>query len=147
MYSCLMSTSPPLSLPETPQGEDEPTVPGATLARRIALTESWPKDDVATSVGHKVVARQPLGYRPALDGLRGVSVLAVMLHHSGLLEGGWLGVDVFFSLSGFLITSLLLEEHERTGGIGLGPFYARRALRLLPALLILLSVCGTIMVA
>ena len=88
-----------------------------------------------------------LGYRPALDGLRGVSVLAVMLHHSGLLTGGWLGVDVFFALSGFLITSLLLEEHDRTGGVSLRGFYARRGLRLLPALLVLVSVCGAITVA
>src|SRR2546422_7560146 len=88
-----------------------------------------------------------LGYQPALDGLRAVSVLAVMLHHSGLLVGGWLGVDVFFALSGFLITALLLEEHARTGGIGLRRFYARCALRLLPALLVLVAVCGAITVA
>ena len=88
-----------------------------------------------------------LGYRPAFDGLRGVSVLAVMLYHSGLLEGGWLGVDVFFALSGFLITTLLLEEHERAGAVSLRRFYARRALRLLPALLVMVAVVGFVMVA
>src|SRR3989442_13537110 len=88
-----------------------------------------------------------LGYRPALDGLRAVSVLAVMLHHSGLLVGGWLGVDVFFALSGFLITTLLIEEHRRTGVIGLKRFYVRRALRLLPGLLALVIVVGVITIA
>jgi peptidoglycan/LPS O-acetylase OafA/YrhL len=88
-----------------------------------------------------------LGYRPALDGLRGVAILAVMLDHSGLLTGGWLGVDVFFTLSGFLITSLLLEEHARTGSIRFRAFYARRALRLLPALFLMVGVCGPIIIA
>jgi hypothetical protein len=130
----------------SPQVKDEPNVRGGAPARQIAITESRPIGGVATRAGHRVAGPR-LGYRPALDGLRGVSVLAVMLHHSGLLEGGWLGVDVFFALSGFLITSLLLEEHERTRGISLRPFYARRALRLLPALLLLVGVCGVIMVA
>ena len=70
-----------------------------------------------------------------------------MLGHSGLLAGGWLGVDVFFTLSGFLITSLLLEEHARTGSIRFRTFYARRALRLLPALFLMLLVCGPIIIA
>lgn len=87
-----------------------------------------------------------LGYRPALDGLRAVSVLAVMLHHTGLLNGGWLGVDVFFALSGFLITTLLIEEHSRTGVIDLKRFYIRRALRLLPALLALIIVFAIVAV-
>ncbi len=81
-----------------------------------------------------------LGYRPALDGIRAVAVLMVMLEHFGLpgLPGGFLGVDVFFVLSGFLITTLLLEEREATGGIRLDNFYARRALRLFPAVFTLL---------
>jgi peptidoglycan/LPS O-acetylase OafA/YrhL len=85
-----------------------------------------------------------LGYRPALDGLRGLAVLAVMAHHSPLRDlagGGFLGVDLFFVLSGFLITALLLEEHADTGSIHLGRFYLRRALRLLPALFLLLLFC------
>jgi peptidoglycan/LPS O-acetylase OafA/YrhL len=81
-----------------------------------------------------------LGYRPGLDGLRGVSVLAVMAYHVGLIRGGYLGVDAFFVLSGFLITALLVEERRRTGMIHLGKFYARRALRLLPALVTMLAV-------
>lgn len=85
-----------------------------------------------------------LGYRPALDGLRGIAVLTVMGHHSPLrllAGGGFLGVDLFFVLSGFLITALLLEEHERSGTMHLGRFYLRRALRLLPALWMLLVFC------
>ena len=84
-----------------------------------------------------------LGYRPALDGLRAVSILAVMAFHStflaGGLPGGFLGVDIFFVLSGFLITSLLIEEGAREGRIDFRAFYIRRALRLLPALLVLLG--------
>jgi peptidoglycan/LPS O-acetylase OafA/YrhL len=89
-----------------------------------------------------------LGHRPALDGLRAVAVLAVMAHHSGgLIRGGWLGVDVFFTLSGFLITILLLEEHTRTGTIAIGRFYVRRALRLLPALVAFLIFWGGVFFA
>ena len=73
---------------------------------------------------------------PALDGLRALAVLAVLCYHLGFswARGGYLGVDLFFVLSGFLITSLLLEEHEDTGAIRLRAFWGRRARRLLPAL-------------
>jgi peptidoglycan/LPS O-acetylase OafA/YrhL len=73
---------------------------------------------------------------PALDGLRGVAVAGVLVFHGGLTwaGGGFLGVSTFFTLSGFLITSLLLVEHETTGAIALTRFWARRARRLLPAL-------------
>src|SRR5436190_10567688 len=70
----------------------------------------------------------------ALDGLRGVAVIAVLLFHDQRLRGGYLGVDLFFVLSGFLITSLLLADHRRHGHVGLRRFYERRARRLLPAL-------------
>jgi peptidoglycan/LPS O-acetylase OafA/YrhL len=82
---------------------------------------------------------QRLGRRPALDGLRGIAILLVMLQHTGLLQNGYVGVDVFFGLSGFLITTLLYEEWERTGGISFRGFYERRARRLLPALFLLLA--------
>ncbi len=77
-----------------------------------------------------------LGYLPGLDGIRAIAVLAVLVFHSALpwLPGGFLGVDVFFVLSGFLITTLLLQEVERTGRIHFRTFYLRRARRLLPAL-------------
>ena len=81
-----------------------------------------------------------LGYQPALDGLRGVAIaLVVSFHAFGWPADGTLGVDLFFVLSGFLITNLLLEEHRGAGRISLRRFYIRRARRLLPALLVLLS--------
>lgn len=79
----------------------------------------------------------------SLDGLRAVAVLAVLCFHQGFgwARGGFLGVSLFFTLSGFLITSLLLEEHRTTGRIGLGGFYSRRLRRLMPAsLLVLLGI-------
>jgi len=81
---------------------------------------------------------------PALDGLRGLAILLVITHHQLIplsLEGGFLGVDLFFVLSGFLITTLLLAEFDAAKTISLGNFYARRALRLGPALLLYLLVC------
>jgi peptidoglycan/LPS O-acetylase OafA/YrhL len=100
-----------------------------------------------------------LGYRPALDGVRGVAVAMVLLYHVGemlwvpgptwALRGGFLGVDVFFALSGFLITVLVLGEVERRGGVSLRSFGVRRARRLVPLLvavlaaLLALSLAGT----
>ena len=80
-------------------------------------------------------------YRPDLEGLRGVAILLVLLCHVRIpgAEAGFVGVDVFFVLSGFLITGLLVDEHERTGRIGLGAFYARRARRILPAAVLVLA--------
>jgi peptidoglycan/LPS O-acetylase OafA/YrhL len=87
-------------------------------------------------------------YQPALDGLRALSIVAVLLYHDEyLLPGGYLGVDVFFVLSGFLITSLLFEEWRRLGRIDLRRFYLRRALRLFPALSALLLVGTTFALA
>src|SRR5262245_44218808 len=74
-----------------------------------------------------------LGYRPGLDGLRGIGAVMVMLFHLGMLRGGFLGVDLFFVLSGFLITTILLEEHTEHGRIDFSRFYIRRFFRLVPA--------------
>ena len=84
------------------------------------------------------------GHVPALDGVRGIAVIAVLLFHGGVswAKGGFLGVDAFFVLSGLLITSLLLDESSRTGRVDLGHFWARRARRLLPALLLLVLAAG-----
>lgn len=87
--------------------------------------------------------RWRLGHRPALDGLRGVAVLLVLVGHSGapvLGAAGAIGVGVFFTLSGFLITSLLLDEHGRSGRVSLRRFAGRRAVRLFPALVFLVVV-------
>jgi peptidoglycan/LPS O-acetylase OafA/YrhL len=80
-------------------------------------------------------------YRPALDGLRAVAVLAVIGYHLGYrqLQGGFVGVDLFFVLSGYLITSLLLVEYRSRGAIDLPQFWLRRARRLLPALFLVLA--------
>ena len=77
-------------------------------------------------------------HRPALDGLRTVAVYLVVLFHSELtwMRGGFIGVDLFFVLSGFLVTNVMLAEHRTTGSIQLRRFYARRVRRLLPAALI-----------
>ena len=74
-------------------------------------------------------------YQPALDGVRALAVVAVLLFHAGVpgFDGGYLGVSVFFTLSGYLITSLLIAEHDTTGTIDLPAFYGRRMRRLLPA--------------
>ncbi|WP_344318791.1 acyltransferase, partial [Actinocatenispora thailandica] len=81
-------------------------------------------------------------HRPALDGVRAFAVAAVLVYHGGVaaVPGGFIGVDAFFVLSGFLITSLLLAEIAGTGGIRLAAFWGRRARRLLPALLLMLAV-------
>jgi peptidoglycan/LPS O-acetylase OafA/YrhL len=81
-------------------------------------------------------------FRPDIEGLRAVAVLLVVLSHAGVgaVAGGYVGVDVFFVISGFLITSLLIREVRRTGRISLSRFYARRALRLLPASTLVLAV-------
>jgi peptidoglycan/LPS O-acetylase OafA/YrhL len=86
-------------------------------------------------------------YRPGLDGLRALAVLAVVVYHynGNYLPGGYLGVTVFFVLSGYLITGMLATEHSVSGRIDLGAFYARRALRLYPALVV--AVAATIIAA
>ncbi|HEY2793854.1 MAG TPA: acyltransferase family protein [Micromonosporaceae bacterium] len=85
-------------------------------------------------------AATSFGYSPALDGLRAFAVASVVLFHAGVsgINGGFLGVDTFFVLSGFLITSLLLAESVRNGRISLKTFWFRRARRLMPALLAML---------
>src|SRR5918992_975019 len=83
-----------------------------------------------------------LPYAPGLDGLRALAVIAVLLYHAELswLPGGFLGVEVFFVISGYLITALLLAEHRQRGSVDLKAFWLRRARRLLPALYLLLVV-------
>lgn len=79
-------------------------------------------------------------YEPALDGVRAVAVLLVMASHLNLVYAGGLGVDIFFVLSGYLITAILVAEFAVNGRVDLKKFYARRALRILPAVILLLLV-------
>jgi peptidoglycan/LPS O-acetylase OafA/YrhL len=85
---------------------------------------------------------RPLAYRPGLDGVRALAVAAVILYHGqvSVADGGFLGVDVFFVLSGFLITSLLLHEYARTGTVDLVRFWLARVRRLVPALVVVVVV-------
>src|SRR5215212_6389068 len=96
--------------------------------RGTLRTTSWP--------AHAADSRLP--YQPGLDGLRAVAVMAVLLFHAGVSRagGGFLGVSLFFTLSGFLITTVLLREHAARGAISLRAFWSRRVRRLAPAALV-----------
>ena len=95
---------------------------------------------LSTDAGTAPTGNDPrIGYQPALDGLRGLAVAGVVAFHLGHLSGGFLGVDLFFTLSGYLITRLLLVERAAKGGVDLRRFWTRRARRLLPALYALLA--------
>lgn len=150
------------SAPATP---DDPVAPGSTDAPPVVVTtpavttrvDTTPVDttvDLRDSSGAAAPTvasgRARLGYRRELDGLRGVAVILVVVYHVGgvlwpsarswLLPGGMLGVDLFFVLSGFLITSLLVGERDGRGRIDLVGFARRRLLRLVPAMAGLLAV-------
>jgi peptidoglycan/LPS O-acetylase OafA/YrhL len=84
------------------------------------------------------------GFRPDIEGLRAVAVLFVIANHLGWLGGGFVGVDIFFVISGFLITGLLREELERTGRVSFVGFYRRRARRILPAAVCVLLVTNLV---
>jgi peptidoglycan/LPS O-acetylase OafA/YrhL len=99
---------------------------------------------IAASEGSPAEANSNLpkeGFRPDVEGLRAVAVVAVLLYHAGVpfAPGGYVGVDVFFVISGFLITGLLLRELEKTGTLSLARFYSRRAKRLLPLTVVVLG--------
>ncbi len=107
-------------------------IPSGHEEQRAALTS--PIDPDAPREGPNI------SYIPALDGIRGVAIIVIMGYHGGvfLTSGGFYSLDTFFALSGFLITSLLISEWQRTTTVRLRRFWARRARRLLPALLVML---------
>src|SRR4051812_43040807 len=105
--------------------------------------------DEATEQSPDVRAAPRGGGRVAgLDGLRTAAVVLVIVYHvePDLVPGGSVGVDVFFTISGFVITRLLVREYARTGGIGLWSFYRRRWQRLMPALLVMCAVTALLSV-
>ena len=119
-----------------------PTLPPPTL----------PPDgrDVADHHTHPVMRNQisRVPYLPGLDGMRAIAVIGVMVYHANhtWLSGGFLGVEVFFVISGYLITLLLVAEKERTGRVSLRKFWMRRARRLLPALYVMMGALAVYMV-
>ena len=107
------------------------------LGRLAELDKRWlPSGEVEFDVTRS----NKMGYQPGLDGLRAISVIAVILYHAGFswMTGGFFGVEVFFVVSGYLITSLLLDEREHSHRVSLSQFWLRRARRLLPALFTML---------
>ena len=88
-------------------------------------------------------------YLPGLDGLRAIAVIGVMIYHANhsWLQGGYLGVEVFFVISGYLITLLLIGEHERSGSVNLVQFWKRRFRRLLPALYVMMALVAVYVAA
>lgn len=90
------------------------------------------------------VEMSALSYRPELDGLRSVAVYLVLAFHAGVvtMSGGFIGVDLFFVLSGFLVTQVVAREVDRSGTVRLGDFYARRVRRLLPAAVVVVVLTG-----
>jgi peptidoglycan/LPS O-acetylase OafA/YrhL len=118
-----------------------PSPPVVAAAARAGERSSRDSGTVPRADGEASGRRPRLGYRPGLDGIRALAVVAVFAYHANLrwARAGFLGVDVFFVLSGYLITALLLAERRRTGTINLRQFWGRRARRLLPAVVVLLA--------
>ncbi|MEY2580511.1 MAG: hypothetical protein QOE09_360 [Ilumatobacteraceae bacterium] len=108
-------------------------------------TRTEPRVSSSFSAPKRQLNRVP--YMPGLDGMRALAVVAVMLYHANhtWLGGGFLGVEVFFVISGYLITLLLIGEHERNGRVNLGQFWLRRFRRLLPAVLTVMSAMAVYM--
>ena len=119
----------------TARGTD---IDATTVIHRSSSTP--PRGSIGVD-GHVAQRISTVGYLPGLDGMRALAVIAVMIYHANAdwLPGGYLGVEVFFVISGYLITLLLIAERERSGKVALGQFWLRRARRLLPALGVMLA--------
>ncbi|GAA3339201.1 hypothetical protein GCM10017714_13720 [Curtobacterium pusillum] len=134
-------SSPVGALPEPPRASRDDLPAFGERLDPVTLTAS------AAPVEEPVQAERPQAagprrFRPDIQGLRAVAVLLVVVYHTGapVLTGGYVGVDVFFAISGFLITGQLLREVERKGRIDFGSFYAGRIRRLLPTALLVIAV-------
>ncbi len=110
----------------------------ASIESPGAPTRRADGDAATTAASRANISRVP--YMPGLDGMRALAVVTVMIYHanSNWLKGGFLGVEVFFVISGYLITLLLISEHERDHSVDMKQFWMRRARRLLPALFVML---------
>jgi peptidoglycan/LPS O-acetylase OafA/YrhL len=120
----------------------KPIVPTPRMTEGRGTIQGSPR---TLETGERGTGGVRLPYLPGLDGLRALAVIAVLLYHAELswIPGGFLGVEVFFVISGYLITALLLAEHRQRGRVDLKAFWLRRARRLLPALYLLLVVTLT----
>ena len=105
------------------------------------MTTLLQRNESVRATTSAIETRPGYAYNPSLDGLRAIAVLAVLLYHSNMpwAQGGFLGVDVFFVLSGYLITTLLLVERDTHGRIDFVAFWKRRGRRLLPALFLMVG--------
>lgn len=132
-----------------PAGAPRPSLLNSHACRVVAHRPASQRLDWGISVA-TVAAKTAyrLGYRPDVEGLRAIAILLVVAAHANVtwLAGGYVGVDVFYVLSGYLITGLLVQEAATTGRLRFAVFYGRRLRRLLPALLLMLAVsCGLAM--
>ncbi|WP_426706810.1 acyltransferase family protein [Corynebacterium auriscanis] len=125
------TTAPSTKTTPAPSAKPSPAQP----------TKPTPARSRAISTSPRPVSQRR--HIPGLDGVRGIAVIAVLLYHfwPNLVPGGFMGVDVFFVLSGYLITFLLVREYRKTGRISLKQFWLRRVRRILPAALIVIAVC------
>ncbi|WP_158221097.1 acyltransferase family protein [Kineosporia sp. R_H_3] len=134
--------------PPVPQPRQTPEAPGTPDQHRAPAVLPTLDDYVPPPLPAAPAAPRPeprVAFRPDVEGLRGLAVLLVVLYHAGLpgLTGGFVGVDVFFVVSGYVITSLLVAEVRDHAGVGLAGFYARRCRRILPAAgLVLVATCA-----
>lgn len=128
-----------------PQGRLQAQLAKRALARAKPGAQAQPEARAQAQTGAQPQPEAQTGAQPgrwrAFDGLRGVAIIMVLLNHSHLrwASGAWTAVDVYFALSGFLITWLLLREWDRFGRVSIARFWQRRALRLLPALIVVLA--------
>jgi peptidoglycan/LPS O-acetylase OafA/YrhL len=120
-----------------------PTPWSPALRRAVRRPAAFPRADLAGPIAPPNTPRTPTAYRPDIDGLRAFAVLAVVVFHAfpTLLPGGFVGVDVFFVISGYLIAGIILAQ-LRSGSFRLATFYANRVRRIFPALLAMLLACA-----